>query len=682
MAILVNVTSPAPVGSDCRIIDFLTNATIDTSARDPAQFLAHDPNLTLGSAIDLTIRSSLNNIGYDGSDNVNAGTIDQIVITSAVDGIDRVTLSGLNIDAAALYNAMVADDTAALENLVFNADSFTYTGDSGNDSFTAGFLNDNINGMAGDDTLRGSDGNDTLNGGAGNDILSGGFGNNTFVVSTGNDTVIDFRSSFFSNLNAASQVPVTGSGATASANIDYDPVLNTLQVTLLTVGLDWDGAQTPGTTDDDVTGFHIHNGNAGVNGPIVWDIFGDADIAIDPITGIVTATWTPADTTGGISASTFINRLLTDGLYLNIHTNQFPSGAIRGQVLHDANKVDLTSLNIGTLEAWQAVTADLAGSARMTIFDNGVASSLTLTGMPEAAFKASDFIFAGNVAQTINGTNNIDFKFGAGGNDTINGLAGNDRLFGETGNDMLRGGSGIDRLDGGSGNDMFRITGNEGLGDTFIGGSGADILRVFGTANATLSNFNASAASISTWTGNGKGLMGTTAANTFNLSGLTAKSGLLFVDGGNGNDIIVGTKFADDLRGGSGNDKLTGGLGKDILMGGAGDDDFDYNAVQETGKTKSTADLLKGFQHGHDDVDLSTIDANGSMAGNGAFKFLAAEGAAFTGVRGQLRWDKQNLPGTSNDMTVIQGDINGDMKVDFQINLSGLINLTKGDFAL
>ena len=92
------------------------------------------------------------------------------------------------------------------------------------------------------------------------------------------------------------------------------------------------------------------------------------------------------------------------------------------------------------------------------------------------------------------------------------------------------------------------------------------------------------------------------------------------------------------------------------MTGGAGADDFDFNAVAETGKTAATRDVIKDFVHNVDDIDLVTIDANGTAAGNGVFKFLAAEGAAFTGVKGQLRWDQQNLPGRANDKTIVEGE--------------------------
>ncbi len=117
------------------------------------------------------------------------------------------------------------------------------------------------------------------------------------------------------------------------------------------------------------------------------------------------------------------------------------------------------------------------------------------------------------------------------------------------------------------------------------------------------------------------------------------------------------------------------------MTGGAGADDFDFNSVAEIGKGV-TRDIIRDFVHRIDDIDLATIDANGSASGNGAFKFLANEGAAFTGIRGQLRFDQQNLAGTVNDKTIVEGDINGDRTADFQLQLTGLKALTAADFIL
>jgi Ca2+-binding RTX toxin-like protein len=61
------------------------------------------------------------------------------------------------------------------------AESLEFYGTSGNDTVTAGTLNDVLVGNAGSDTLRGGGGNDSLYDGAGNDKLYGDAGNDTLV---------------------------------------------------------------------------------------------------------------------------------------------------------------------------------------------------------------------------------------------------------------------------------------------------------------------------------------------------------------------------------------------------------------------------------------------------------------------------------------------------------------------
>ena len=150
--------------------------------------------------------------------------------------------------------------------------------------------------------------------------------------------------------------------------------------------------------------------------------------------------------------------------------------------------------------------------------------------------------------------------------DTISGLGGTDNIDGLGGGDTIIGGAQADILNGGAGDDIFRIAGVEGLGDTFIGGTETDRILVTGAGNVTLAGFNAGVSSIEAWQGNNQGVLGTAAANVFNFAGLGSKTGLLFVDAGDGNDTLVGSNFADDLRGGDGTDSVDGGLGNDILQ--------------------------------------------------------------------------------------------------------------------
>lgn len=154
---------------------------------------------------------------------------------------------------------------------------------------------------------------------------------------------------------------------------------------------------------------------------------------------------------------------------------------------------------------------------------------------------------------------------------------------------------------------------------------------------------------------------------------------LLSIDkiNGTGNEAanaIFGNKAANALSGVGGNDVLTGGLGRDVLTGGAGNDRFDFNAIVETGKTVASRDTITDFSHGHDKLDVSTIDARTTAGGNQAFKFIAQQ--AFHHKAGELHVVK--VAGHN----IVEGDVNGDGRADFQIDVKGLVVLTSVDFVL
>lgn len=152
--------------------------------------------------------------------------------------------------------------------------------------------------------------------------------------------------------------------------------------------------------------------------------------------------------------------------------------------------------------------------------------------------------------------------------------------------------------------------------------------------------------------------------DTYNGTGSTAKA-TVFGDSGN-----------DTLTGGSNKDVFTGGAGRDIMKGGLGADTFDLNSRTETGKTVTTRDKISDFSHSQlDKIDLRTIDANTSKALDQKFAFIGSK--AFTKAAGQLHF---KFEGSSK--TIVEGDINGDGKADFQIELTGHKVLVSGDFIL
>ena len=152
------------------------------------------------------------------------------------------------------------------------------------------------------------------------------------------------------------------------------------------------------------------------------------------------------------------------------------------------------------------------------------------------------------------------------------------------------------------------------------------------------------------------------------------------IHGGAGRDILTGGTGNDIISGGRGDDLLTGSTGRDVCTGGLGRDRFDFNFLSDSGKTTATRDRITDFKHGMDRLDLTSLDANGAAGGNNGFIWTGA--AAFTGRAGELHAVRINVAGITNDKTIVEGDVNGDARADFQIEIKGLIGLTKLDFVL
>jgi Ca2+-binding RTX toxin-like protein len=151
-------------------------------------------------------------------------------------------------------------------------------------------------------------------------------------------------------------------------------------------------------------------------------------------------------------------------------------------------------------------------------------------------------------------------------------------------------------------------------------------------------------------------------------------SGSDTVTGNFGVDMLRGLAGSDTLQGLGGDDVLIGGAGQDFLTGGDGRDTFDFNFTNETGKTAATRDVITDFARGQDHIDLKTIDANTHKSGNQAFHFIGQDG--FHHNEGELRY-KVTAAGI-----IVQGDVNGDGRADFSIEVDSLSALSKGDFIL
>jgi Ca2+-binding RTX toxin-like protein len=151
---------------------------------------------------------------------------------------------------------------------------------------------------------------------------------------------------------------------------------------------------------------------------------------------------------------------------------------------------------------------------------------------------------------------------------------------------------------------------------------------------------------------------------------LTGKNGI--------NDLLNGLSGTDTLKGLDGNDVLIGGSSQDVLTGGIGRDVFVFNTL--TDSATRAPDVITDFEMGRDEIDLSTLDAIKGTALNDPFKFIGNR--AFGAVKGELHYVRTDKSGTIDDKTFIEGDINGDGKADFRIEIKGLVTLAESDFIL
>ncbi|MEO1200420.1 MAG: calcium-binding protein [Pseudomonadota bacterium] len=176
------------------------------------------------------------------------------------------------------------------------------------------------------------------------------------------------------------------------------------------------------------------------------------------------------------------------------------------------------------------------------------------------------------LADTITGTNKIDWIYGKGGNDILSGSGNSDRIFGGSGNDAISGGpldsDNADELNGGSGLDTISLTLGTANGHKIDGGKDNDTLRVSSATNLQIDMDVGFIRFI-----NPSSSMSQPTKATFKsieiLYGSTSRD---FIQGSDRADTIFGQKGADEIFGGSKKDTIEGGFGNDKIFGNDGND--------------------------------------------------------------------------------------------------------------
>ncbi|MBU2866289.1 Hint domain-containing protein [Pacificibacter marinus] len=209
--------------------------------------------------------------------------------------------------------------------------------------------------------------------------------------------------------------------------------------------------------------------------------------------------------------------------------------------------------------------------------DPALPNALYPYGSDQNTEDGKDTVYGGAGNDTILTGDDADYIDGGSGDDTINAGIDDDVVYGGTGNDTIIGGHGSDEIYGGDGDDYI------------------DASDVDGVMNHTDESDDTDPA---------------------------PENDRDYVDGGAGDDTIIGGDDTDTLLGGDGDDTIDGGIDNDMLYGNAGNDTIDGGDGD---------DLIVG-----DDSDLSE-----NLLVNGALESGQADGT-FSQVSSITGWQSNS----------------------------------------
>ncbi len=516
------------------------------------------------------------------------GAADSVTV-NGTGGNDTITVTGAgtSVTVTGLPELVSIDGAEAANDLL------TIRAGAGNDTISAvtlpaaiigltidgGAGNDTITGSAGDDMLFGGDGNDTITGGRGNDLAQLGTGDDTFVWNPGDgsDTVEGGAGTDtlqFIGANIAENIDITANGTRTRftrdvANITMD--LNSVEhINFVALG----GADN--IRVGDLTGTGVNQVNidlAGVAGSGVGDGAADS-VTVNGTVGndtISVVSSGPSILVNGLPAQVTIK-----GAEASLDALVIDGGA--GNDTIDASRLNAGQVNL-TINGGTGNDTLIGSAGDDTFVWNPGDGSDTVDGR------------AGNDTLVFNGANiaeNIDIS--ANGSHVrltrdIGGVV-MDVNGTETLDVNARGGQDMVTVDDLTGTDVNQINidlgvngAPDGAADTVVinATSGDDVITISGdNGNITVHMVDEAGVARDVTISNSEAandrlvINGLGGDDIIDAAGLAAGSIQLTINGGDGNDILIGSPGNDTLTGGPGDDTLVGNGGVDILDGGSG----------------------------------------------------------------------------------------------------------------
>ena len=494
-------------------------------------------------------------------------------------------------------------------------DALTVAGGAGNDTLSAALLPAGnttltLDGGAGNDTIIGSQGADILLGGDGNDTVTGGRGNDTALLGNGNDTFIwnpgdgsdtvegqsGTDTLVFNGANINENMDISANGQRVRLSRDVGNVVMDLNgvehIQVNALG----GADT--ITVNDLTGTDVTRVALDLSAPagsgqgdgqpdtvIVNGTAGDDQIKVassgaSVVVNGLAAQVTIAGAEGGrdslvinaLAGNDIINASALNAGQINLTIN----GGAGNDTITGSRGNDLviggTGNDVALLGAgddtfvWNPgdgsdTVEGQAGTDTLLFNGSNVAENIDISANGSRARLTRD---VGNVTMDLNGVEHIEVNArGSADTVTVNDLTGTGvnqvaiDLGAQPGSPGGDGAADTIVINATNGNDAITIVNNNGI--VTVAGLPEEV---------TISNFEANDRIVI------NGLGGDDAITASGLTGM-----LLTANGGDGDDILVGSPGDDILTGGNGDDVLIGGAGQDILDGGPGNNILIQSAI-------------------------------------------------------------------------------------------------------